>query len=88
MSAAEFHRRAVEDALTDAAEQTSVDRKAIALAEAQVHATVLLAEEQRTANLIAAFERDAIQPPHESAAGNRPFWNAVSADISERLDLS
>ena len=88
MSGAEFHRRAMEDALTDAAEQSSVDRKAIAIAEAQVHATALLAEEQRTANLVAAFERDAIQPPHESAAANRPFWNAVSADITERLDLA
>ena len=44
--------------------------------------------EQRTANLIAAFERDAIQPPHESAAGNVPFWNALAADITERLDLA
>jgi len=58
------------------------------IARAQALAMIALAEEQRTANLIAAFERDAIQPPHESAAANRPFWNAFSADISERLDIS
>lgn len=56
----------------------------IALAEAQEH----LVKEQRTANLIAAFERDAIQPPHETASANQPFWNALAVDITERLDLA
>jgi hypothetical protein len=56
MSAAEFHRRAMEDALTHAAAQTSTDRRANVLAEAQVHATALLAEGQHTANLIALFD--------------------------------
>ncbi|WIA99709.1 hypothetical protein [Curtobacterium sp. MCBA15_012] len=58
MIGAEFHRQAMEDALADAAEQTAVDRKTVALAEAQVHATALLAEEQRTANLIALFDEE------------------------------
>ncbi|WP_242089184.1 hypothetical protein [Curtobacterium sp. DN_7.5] len=59
-----------------------------ALQRAQVLATIAVAEEQRTANLIAAFERDAIQPPHESGAANKPFWNTLAVTITERLDLA
>ncbi|MDY1005715.1 hypothetical protein [Curtobacterium sp. CFBP9011] len=99
MSPAEFHRRAVEDALTDAAEQTLVDRKAVALAEAQVHATVLLAEEQRTANLIALFDEEAPEVFRESRSDDpderhraigrqKSRWLALSAEIAERLDIA
>lgn len=52
MSALDYHRQAMLDALEDAAQQTAVERKANALAEAQVHATALLAAEQNTANLL------------------------------------
>lgn len=99
MSGAEFHRRGMEDALTDAAEQSSVDRKAIAIAEAQVHATALLAEEQRTANLIALFDEEAPEVFREPrsddkderirAAGRiKERWLALADDVAERLDLA
>jgi hypothetical protein len=74
------------DAAAEAGAQTPLATQFIAAA--QVHATLALVEEQRTANLIAAFERDAIQPPHASGAANTPFWNALSVDITERLDLA
>lgn len=59
-----------------------------AMQRAQVLAVIAVAEEQRTANLIAALERDAIQPPHNTARANAPFWNALAVTITERLDLA
>jgi hypothetical protein len=86
MSAAEA-RSALEEARQHQLKGHDFDaNQSIALA--QVHATLALVDEQRTANLIAALERDAIQPPHESTAANRPFWNALAADITERLGLA
>jgi len=99
MSGAEFHRRAMEDALTDAAEQSSVDRKAIAIAEAQVHATALLAEQQRIANLIAAYDRDALVYPAVNAvphteryalqrAEREAFEARIAGEVTEGLGLA
>lgn len=62
-----------------------------ALVRAQVHATLALVEEQRTANLIAAFERDAVQPPADTHLANgtrQAWWNGVADQITERLGLA
>jgi hypothetical protein len=99
MSPAEFHRQAMTDALTDATQQTSVDRKAVALAEAQVHATAALVEEQRTANLIALFDEEAPEVFREPRPDDKDErmravdrmkarWLSLADDVAERLDLA
>jgi len=62
-----------------------------ALVRAGVLATIALVEEQRTANLIAAFERDAVQPPQDTHLANgtrQAWWNGVADQITERLGLA
>lgn len=91
MSATDQHVDRAKDALAEAGEAMNAGRTELAeqyLAIARVHTALASVNEQRTANLIAALERDAIQPPHESVAANRPFWNALATDITERLDLA
>lgn len=99
MSAAEFHRQAMTDALEDAAAQTSVDRKTVAFAEAQVHATAFLAEEQRTTNLIALFDEEAPEVYREPRSSDpverqrsieriKTRWLALADVVAERLDLA
>lgn len=59
------------------------------VAAAQTHATLALVEEQRTANLIAAFERDAISSPFSVPSHeNRAFWDSISRGITRRVGLA
>jgi hypothetical protein len=89
MSAAEARAAlASSDQLLRAVGSSAADR---ALVRAQVHATLALVEEQRTANLIAAFERDAVQPPADTHLANgtrQAWWNGVADQITERLGLA
>ncbi|MBF4602798.1 hypothetical protein [Curtobacterium sp. VKM Ac-2884] len=89
MSAAEARAAlASSEQLLRAAGTAAADR---ALVRAQVHATLALVEEQRTANLIAAFERDAVQPPADTHIANgtrQAWWNGVADQITERLGLA
>lgn len=70
-----------------------------AIARAQVHATLALVEEQRTANLIALFDEEAPEvfgevrsnDPEERKRGVhriRARWLVLAAEIAERLDLA
>lgn len=91
MSAAARHLEKAADALEESGKARVAGKNDLAdyyMRAARIRAALATVHEQRTANLIAAFERDAIQPPHESAAANKPFWNALAVDITERLDLA
>lgn len=91
MSATDQHLDRARDALAEAGEAHIAGKEKLAefyLGAARVHAAIAGVEEQRTANLIAAFERDAIQPPGQTTAANAPFWNALAVDITERLGLA
>ncbi|WP_065962409.1 hypothetical protein [Curtobacterium sp. UCD-KPL2560] len=56
------------------------------LAAAQVHATLALVEEQRTANLIAADAADLIASPYQvGAAEHAAYWKAHTDALAERL---
>lgn len=73
----------------EVAEYLSFENPTAVLAAAQVHATLALVEEQRTANLIAAFERDAISSPFSvPTKENRAFWDSVSRGITRRVGLA
>jgi hypothetical protein len=89
MSAAEARAAlATSDQLLRAVGSPAADR---ALVRAQVLATIALAEEQRTANLIAAFERDTVQPPADTHIANgtrQAWWDGVADQITERLGLA
>lgn len=79
------------EALEDAAQhQRNGHDAGQAIALAQVHATLALVEEQRTANLIAAFERDAISAPAAdvTTAERHAYWNSIADTITERLELA
>jgi len=96
MSAAEDHAMNARQHIEWAHEQQASDgeyehsvRDMALLAQAE--ATLALVEEQRTANLIAAFERDAVQPPTDTHLANgtrQAWWNGVSDQITERLGLA
>lgn len=69
------------------------------IAKAQAFATIALAEEQRTANLIALFDEEAPEvfrevrsdDPEERKRGVeriRARWLVLAAEIAERLDLA
>ncbi len=79
LEVAREHRRNGHD--YDAAQATAL---------AQVHATLALADEQRTANLIAAFERDAISAPaaDSTTAERHAYWNGIADTITQRLGLA
>lgn len=94
----DIHDEAAENALSDAMNATTLDQQQKFLAIAHVEAarahaatTRELVEEQRTANLIAAFERDAITVPDDlngSPATRIAYWNGISAAITKRVGLA
>lgn len=75
---------------TEREETYAYENAAGILAAAQAHATLALVEEQRTANLIAAFERDAITSPHTApdlSHERRTYWDSVARGITRRVGL-
>lgn len=55
---------------------------------AQVHATLALVEEQRTANLVAAYNGDLLKNPHPVGTHEHDVWWAKTAgDLTERVGV-
>lgn len=58
------------------------------IAAANVHATLALVEEQRTANLIAAYNGDLLKNPHPIGTHEHDVWWAKTAgDLTERVGV-
>ena len=58
------------------------------VAAAQVHATLALVEEQRTANLVAAYNGDLLKNPHPVGSHEHDVWWAKTAgDLTERVGV-
>ena len=64
------HSQRATDLLADAATRPTLEASALTLAEAQIHALLAVANEQRTANLI-------------RAAATRPWADRLQQDVDE-----
>lgn len=74
--------------LEDAAQATSVTAQQTMITSAQAFATIALVEEQRTANLIAAYNGDLLKNPHPvGTEANNEWWAKTAGDLTERVGV-
>lgn len=58
------------------------------VAAAQVHATLAIVEEQRTANLVAAYNGDLLKNPHPVGTHEHDvWWSKTAGDLTERVGV-
>lgn len=70
-------------------EETYAYESEVAIVNAAgVHATLALVEEQRTANLVAAYNGDLLKNPHPVGTHEHDAWWAKTAgDLTERVGV-
>ena len=74
--------------MTDAANTTSLAAQQNMLASAQVFATLALVEEQRTANLVAAYNGDLLLNPHPVGTdANNDWWTQTAGMLTDQLGV-
>lgn len=73
---------------TEYNEYLAFDNSTAIVAAAQVHASLALVEEQRTANLVAAYNGDLLKNPHPIGTHEHDaWWSKTAGDLTEQLGV-
>ncbi|MBT1542446.1 hypothetical protein KK103_11790 [Curtobacterium flaccumfaciens pv. flaccumfaciens] len=73
---------------TEFNEYLTFDNSTAIVAAANVHATLALVEEQRTANLVAAYNGDLLKNPHPVGSHEHDvWWSKTAGDLTERVGV-